>query len=195
MAATKTPTSQPISVRLKLALIRTMAEQRVTQAELARRIGMRPQQVSRIFNLEHNTKADTLELAFKALGKDLIIQIGDIESPRQESKRTDGGRELLAIRHIDHRATAFGNGVMGARIVVTGGVDVNINIYIRDIDGKLACDGGVVIDCVNGHEQPVDYVDADIEAWINAVWGSEGVLSEYKEAVNAANAERACNIL
>lgn len=59
----------PLSIWSKVLLLNEMLQQHVTQAELAKRMGIRPQQVTRIVNLEHSTKIDTLVAAFRALGK------------------------------------------------------------------------------------------------------------------------------
>lgn len=67
--------SLPLSASAKVLLLNALLEQHVSQAELAKRMGIRPQQVTRIVNLEHTTKIDTLELAFKALGKSLDFTI------------------------------------------------------------------------------------------------------------------------
>lgn len=59
----------PLSVWSKVLLLNEMLAQHVSQADLAKRMGIKPQQVTRIVNLEHATKIDTLVDAFKALGK------------------------------------------------------------------------------------------------------------------------------
>lgn len=63
----------PVSASTKVMLLNLLLEEHVSQAELAKRMGIRPQQVTRIVNLEHTTKIDTVEQAFKALGKKLSI--------------------------------------------------------------------------------------------------------------------------
>lgn len=65
----------PISAATKVMLLNTLLEKRVTQAELAKLMGIRPQQVTRIVNLEHTTKIDTVEKAFRALGRELDIAV------------------------------------------------------------------------------------------------------------------------
>lgn len=65
----------PISAATKIMLLNTLLEKRVTQAELAKLMGIRPQQVTRIVNLEHTTKIDTVEKAFRALGRELDIAV------------------------------------------------------------------------------------------------------------------------
>lgn len=63
----------PLSVWSKVLLLNEMLAQHVSQAELAKRLGVKPQQVTRIVNLEHTTKIDTLVEAFKALGKTPVL--------------------------------------------------------------------------------------------------------------------------
>lgn len=63
----------PASVAAKVLLLNTMIATGTTQAELARRLGTRPQDVSRIVTLGHTTKIDTIEAALKVLGKRLEI--------------------------------------------------------------------------------------------------------------------------
>lgn len=65
----------PLSASAKVMLLNALLEQHVSQTELAKRMGIRPQQVTRIVNLEHTTKIDTLEQAFKALGKSLDFTV------------------------------------------------------------------------------------------------------------------------
>ncbi|TCJ96160.1 antitoxin HicB [Volucribacter psittacicida] len=63
----------PPSVATKVLLLNEMIEQKISNAELARRINVTPQEMQRVTNLGHNTKIDTLNRAFKALGKRLEI--------------------------------------------------------------------------------------------------------------------------
>ncbi|WP_455288582.1 type II toxin-antitoxin system HicB family antitoxin [Cupriavidus necator] len=65
----------PASVSIKVLLLNEMLAQGVTQAELARRLGMKQQEVRRVLNLRHATKIDTIEAAFHALGKRLEMTI------------------------------------------------------------------------------------------------------------------------
>lgn len=67
--------SLPISAAIKVMLLNTLLEKHVSQAELAKLMGIRPQQVTRIVNLEHTTKIDTVEKAFRALGRELDIAV------------------------------------------------------------------------------------------------------------------------
>ncbi|WP_432262681.1 type II toxin-antitoxin system HicB family antitoxin [Cupriavidus sp. TMH.W2] len=65
----------PASVSAKVLLLNEMIAQGVTQAELARRLHTRKQEVQRIVNLDHATKIDTIEAAFRALGKRLELTV------------------------------------------------------------------------------------------------------------------------
>lgn len=65
----------PASVWAKVLLLNTMLSQRITQAELAKRMGSRKQEMQRIINLGHNTKIDTLNKALEAMGKQLTITV------------------------------------------------------------------------------------------------------------------------
>ena len=59
----------PPSVAVKLLLLNEMIKARTSNAEQARRLHTRPQQVQRIVNLKHPTKIDALNEALRALGK------------------------------------------------------------------------------------------------------------------------------
>ncbi|MCL1961233.1 MAG: type II toxin-antitoxin system HicB family antitoxin [Desulfovibrionaceae bacterium] len=63
----------PASVAAKVLLLNEMLAQRVTPAELARRMGAKPQEVNRITTLDHATKIDTINRALHALGKRLEV--------------------------------------------------------------------------------------------------------------------------
>lgn len=63
----------PASVAAKVLLLNEQLAQGVSNAELARRMGARPQEVQRITNLGHSTKIDTIDRALQALGKELTL--------------------------------------------------------------------------------------------------------------------------
>ncbi len=65
----------PLSVAAKVLLLNAMLDAHVNNAELARRLGTRPQEVQRIVNLSHPTKIDTLNKALHALGRRLEISL------------------------------------------------------------------------------------------------------------------------
>ena len=63
------------TVTAKVLLLNEMLAQKVSQAELARRMHTRPQEIQRVVNLGHATRIDTLAAAFQALGKHLEIRV------------------------------------------------------------------------------------------------------------------------
>lgn len=65
----------PDSLFAKVLLLNEMVEQKVSNADLARRIFVKPQEIQRIVDLSHNTKIDTIGKALNALGKRLIISV------------------------------------------------------------------------------------------------------------------------
>lgn len=65
----------PPSIAAKVLLLNTMLEQRVSPAELARRLHTSPQSVNRLVNLGHATKIDTIAMALKALGRRLELVV------------------------------------------------------------------------------------------------------------------------
>ncbi len=72
-AITAGATKEEAWVMAEDALLNAMVDQSVRPFELAKRMGIRPQEVQRIMDLSHVTKIDTLEAAFAALGKRLEI--------------------------------------------------------------------------------------------------------------------------
>lgn len=63
----------PLSVTAKVLLFNQLLAADVRPAELARRMGVKPQEVTRILDLAHPTKIDTIHAAMKALGGDLAL--------------------------------------------------------------------------------------------------------------------------
>lgn len=61
----------PASVAAKVLLLNAVVQNGVSNAELARMIDTRPQEVTRILDLHHSTKIDTIQKALAALGKRL----------------------------------------------------------------------------------------------------------------------------
>lgn len=58
-------------VLLKAGLYMTMRAEKKTRADLVRDLGWHREQVDRLFRLDHNSRIDQLEEAFKALGHPL----------------------------------------------------------------------------------------------------------------------------
>jgi antitoxin HicB len=67
----------PALTEAKLALYSAMRAGRIGKAELARRLNCHLPQVDRLLNLRHGSRLDQLEAAFRALGKELSVQILD----------------------------------------------------------------------------------------------------------------------
>lgn len=65
----------PASVSAKVLLLNALVAAGISNAELARRMGTRPQEVQRIVDLNHATKIDTIAAALAALGRHLDIQV------------------------------------------------------------------------------------------------------------------------
>lgn len=65
----------PASVAVKVLLLNEMLKENVTPSKLARRLDTSPQVVTRIVDLHHATKIDTLAEAFKAMGKTLTFTV------------------------------------------------------------------------------------------------------------------------
>jgi len=64
----------PASLSAKVLLVNEMVAQKVRPAELARRLKVTPQEVTRLINVHHATKIDGIANALKALGKTMEIR-------------------------------------------------------------------------------------------------------------------------
>lgn len=65
----------PPSVAAKVLLLNEKLRQQVKPAELARRMNVLPQEVSRLTDLHHPTKIDTISQALLAIGKRLDLSL------------------------------------------------------------------------------------------------------------------------
>src|SRR5262249_53781086 len=65
----------PLMTALKVSLYRSLREARLTRADLMRRLGWKRESVDRLFRLDHASRLDQLEAAFKALGHTLDVSI------------------------------------------------------------------------------------------------------------------------
>jgi len=65
----------PPQVAMKLAIYQAMRTKGITQAALAKCLGVDGRQVRRILDLDHNTTLSQLVRALKCLGKDLVLDI------------------------------------------------------------------------------------------------------------------------
>lgn len=67
--------SLPVSAAAKVALLNAMVDSKTRPADLARQMGIKPQEVTRVLDLHHATKIDTIAQAFGALGLELDLQV------------------------------------------------------------------------------------------------------------------------
>lgn len=65
----------PTQTMLKVALYRSLREEGINRAELCRRMGVHRPQVDRLFHLDHASRLDQMDDAFKALGRKVNIGI------------------------------------------------------------------------------------------------------------------------
>lgn len=65
----------PVLTALKVELYRQLRKDKITRAELMRRLHWNRESVDRLFRLEHNSKIGQLESAFEALGRKLDIEV------------------------------------------------------------------------------------------------------------------------
>lgn len=65
----------PAQVSVKIALYNEMVNQKITRAELGRRLHWKQAQVNRLWELDHSTKLESLEAAFHAVGKKIELKI------------------------------------------------------------------------------------------------------------------------
>ncbi len=64
----------PLWLAPKLALYLAMRDQRVSNSELARRLGLHERVVRRMLDPEHATKAEKIQAALAALGKTVEVR-------------------------------------------------------------------------------------------------------------------------
>lgn len=65
----------PLSIAAKVLLLNEMLAQGTRNADLARRMKVRPQEVNRLTDLHHPTKIDTIAVALKTLGRKLELSL------------------------------------------------------------------------------------------------------------------------
>ena len=65
----------PLLTALKVQLYNAVREAGVSRAELARRLGWHREQVDRLFRLDHASRIDQIEAAFKELHRDLDVRV------------------------------------------------------------------------------------------------------------------------
>ncbi len=67
----------PLWIAGKLALYLAMRERRMSNSELARRLGVRETVVRRMLDPDHETKSEKLQAALDALGKRMVMAVED----------------------------------------------------------------------------------------------------------------------
>jgi antitoxin HicB len=67
----------PLWLAPKLALYVAMRDQRVSNSELARRLGLHERVVRRMLDPQHATKAEKIQAALAVLGKQLTVEVRD----------------------------------------------------------------------------------------------------------------------
>lgn len=65
----------PTSVSAKVLLLNEMVAQNMRPVDLARRMQVRPQEVTRLLDLHHPTKIDTVAAALHAIGRTLQLHL------------------------------------------------------------------------------------------------------------------------
>ena len=63
----------PLSVASKVLLLNAFLESNIIQQELANRIGRSKQEITRLFDLNLATKIDAVQIAVRAVGKELSL--------------------------------------------------------------------------------------------------------------------------
>ena len=67
----------PLWLAPKLALHLAMLDQRVSNSELARRLGVHERVIRRMLDPQHATKAEKIQAALAALGKQMTVEVRD----------------------------------------------------------------------------------------------------------------------
>ena len=67
----------PLWLAPKLALYLAMRDQQVNNSELARRLGVHERVIRRMLNPQHATKAEKIQAALAALGKQMTLEVRD----------------------------------------------------------------------------------------------------------------------
>lgn len=58
----------PLSIEAKVIMLNAFVESRISQTDLAARMNVKKQEVTRLFDLRHSTKIDTIQKAVNSLG-------------------------------------------------------------------------------------------------------------------------------
>lgn len=71
------PVAIPTSLSAKILLLNEMLREGVSPASLARKLKATPQTVTRIVDLHHSTKIDTIDAALGVMGKKLVLTVAN----------------------------------------------------------------------------------------------------------------------
>jgi antitoxin HicB len=98
----------PALVALKVELYESMREQKVSKAELARRLNVHMPQVDRLLNMKHGSKLDQLEAAARALGGRIEVHFlkKEVVSARERRSRRVPSRRAMAHKRVARAARA-----------------------------------------------------------------------------------------
>lgn len=77
----------PAMTALKTQLYIILRESGTTRAELSRRLGWHREQVDRLFRLDHASRLDRMEAAFRALEREIDVEIRE-EIPRRPERQS-----------------------------------------------------------------------------------------------------------
>jgi antitoxin HicB len=69
--------SVPLAIAPKLALYLALRQQRMTNTELAKRLGVSETVIRRMLNPKHDTKPEKIQAALLALGKRVVVRFED----------------------------------------------------------------------------------------------------------------------
>jgi antitoxin HicB len=69
----------PLWLAPKLALYLAMRDRQVNNSELARRLGVHKRVIRRMLDPEHATKAEKIQAALAALGKQMTVEVRDAD--------------------------------------------------------------------------------------------------------------------
>ena len=65
----------PLTISAKVHLLNQMIADRVRPADLARMMGVKPQEINRLTDLSHNTKIETVTAALRAMGREVELVV------------------------------------------------------------------------------------------------------------------------
>lgn len=68
----------PLSVAAKVVLLNARLESGAKPADVARAMGIKPQEMTRIYDLKHPTKIDTIAATMAAMGYELDLQVSRV---------------------------------------------------------------------------------------------------------------------